>query len=257
MSLVDKVVVITGGGSGMGQFAARQYAQQGSKVAILDVNEAGMSETCEGHTAIHSFRVDVTDLEQMRTAIDSIEADIGPIYRVMNCAAIMPFGKLVEQDPELQAKIMDINWKGLVNITHTALNKMLARNEGEFVSFASMAGLMPILLTGAYAASKAAVVFYTETLYHEHLSSNVKFACVCPPTVATPLLEQARPNWPKMLDAGKGDFLTPGEVIDSVESCIEQGKFWVFPNKDAKIGSLVRRLFPGLIWKQVHKTEGW
>jgi len=85
MSLAGKVVVITGGGSGMGQFAARQYAQQGAKVALLDVNEAGMVETAEGHPEIHSYKVDVTDLEQMRSAIDSIEADVGPIFRVMNC----------------------------------------------------------------------------------------------------------------------------------------------------------------------------
>jgi NAD(P)-dependent dehydrogenase (short-subunit alcohol dehydrogenase family) len=257
MSLANKVVLITGGGSGMGQFAARQYAQQGAKVALLDVNEAGMAQTADGQANIHSYKVDVTDLEQMRTAIDSIESDVGPIFRVMNCAAIMPFGKLVEQDPGLQAKIMDINWKGLVNITNTALNKMLERNEGEFVSFASMAGIIPTLLTGAYSASKAAVMFYTETLYHEHQSSKVQFACVCPPTVATPLLEQARDNWPKMLDAGGSDYLTPADVIGAVEDCLAKDKFMVFPNRDSKIGSFVRRFAPGLIWKQVHKTEGW
>lgn len=256
MSLSGKVVVITGGGSGMGQLAARQYAQQGAKVALLDVNAAGMAITAEGMTNIHSFSVDVTNLDQMRTAIDSIENEIGPIFRVMNCAAIMPFGKLNEQDPALQAKIMDINWKGLVNITHTALNKMLARNEGQFVSFASMAGIIPTLLTGAYSASKAAVMFYTETLYHENKANNVQFACVCPPTVATPLLDQARDNWPKMLDAG-GDYLKPADVINAIEDCLAKDKFMVFPNRDSKIGSFVRRFAPGLIWKQVHTTEGW
>jgi len=134
---------------------------------------------------------------------------------------------------------------------------MLARNEGQFVSFASMAGLIPTLLTGAYSASKAAVMFYTETLHHENLASKVQFACVCPPTVATPLLEQARDNWPKMLDAGGSDYLTPADVINAVEDCLAKDSFMVFPNRDSKIGSLVRRLFPGLIWKQVHKTEGW
>ena len=256
MSLANRVVVITGGGSGMGQFAARRYANEGAKVALLDVNEQGMAQTAEGLQNIQAYRVDITDLSQVRTAVDAIEKDLGPIYRVMNCAAIMPFGKLVEQDPALQVKIMDINWNGLVNIATTTMNKMLPRNEGEFVSFASMAGIMPTLLTGAYSASKAAVVFYTETLYHEHKSSNIKFACVCPPTVATPLLEQARDNWPKMLDAG-GAYLTPVEVIDAVEKGLAKGEFWVYPNKDARRGALARRFIPGLIWQHIHRTEGW
>ena len=256
MSLANKVVVITGGGSGMGQFAARLYAIEGAKVALLDINEKGMAETAEGRNGIHAFKVDITNLKQVSKTIDTIEKDIGPIYRVMNCAAIMPFGKIVEQDPQLQVKIMEINWNGLVNIATTTMNKMLPRNEGEFVSFASMAGIMPTLLTGAYSASKAAVVFYTETLYHENKSSNIKFACVCPPTVATPLLDQARENWPKMLDAG-GDYLTPVEVINAVETNLAKGNFWIYPNKDAKRGSLARRFIPGLIWQHIHKTEGW
>ncbi len=97
-----------------------------------------------------------------------VEAKLGPIDRLYNCAGIMPFGKLVEQDNAVIHRLMAINYGGLVNITQAVLPGMLQRGRGDFVSFASMAGIIPMLLTGAYTATKFAVVAFTETLYHEH-----------------------------------------------------------------------------------------
>ncbi len=253
----SEVYVITGGGSGMGRLAATRYAAQGHKVAILDVNEHGMAETAIESENISIFNCDITDFKQLSTVVNEITTGLGPIYRLINCAAIMPFGKLTEQDEKLQKKIMDINWCGLVNLTRAALPGMLAQGRGEFVSFASMAGIVPILLTGAYSASKAAVITYTETLMHENINSGVKFFCVCPTTVATPLLNQARETaWPKMLDS-TDNYLEPREVLDAVDRGIEKGEFMIYPTKEAKMGARMRRLVPGLLWKQVHKVEGW
>ena len=134
---------------------------------------------------------------------------------------------------------------------------MLQRGRGDFVSFASMAGLIPMLLTGAYTASKFAVVAFTETLYHENMHSGVRFACVCPPAVATPLLQQGKDTaWPKMLDSQSAP-IAPRQVIEAVEECLKKGTFYVLPTRDAKIGAIMRRFAPGLIWKQVHQVEGF
>lgn len=252
-----QVVLITGGGSGMGREAARRFARAGSTVALIDLNTQGMAETAQGLAGIHSWTVDVTDFEAVCAAVKEIESQLGPVERLYNCAAIMPFGKLVEQDNAIIHKQMAINYGGLVNITQAVLPGMLARGRGDFVSFASMAGIIPMLLTGAYTATKFAVRAFTETLYHENRDSGVRFACVCPPAVATPLLQQGRDTaWPKMLD-GTGEPLQPAVVIDAIEECLEKGKFLVLPTRDAKIGALMRRLLPGLIWKQVHDTEGF
>ena len=59
-----------------------------------------------------------------------------------------------------------------------------------------------------------------------------------------------------MLDEA-GPPIAPGTVIDAIESCLNKGKFFVFPTRNAKIGAIMRRLFPGLIWKQVHQVEGF
>jgi NAD(P)-dependent dehydrogenase (short-subunit alcohol dehydrogenase family) len=257
MSDSSNVVLITGGGSGMGREAARRFATAGSAVALFDLNAAGMAETAEGLAGIHSWTVDVTDFEAVCAAVREVEDKLGPVERLYNCAAIMPFGKLTEQDNGIIHKQMAINYGGLVNITQAVLPGMLERGKGDFVSFASMAGIIPMLLTGAYTATKFAVRAFTETLYHENLNSGIRFACVCPPAVATPLLKQGRESaWPKMLES-QGEPIQPKTVIDAIESCLEKGKFFVYPTRDAKIGVFMRRLFPGLIWKQIHQVEGF
>ncbi len=251
-----KVAMVTGGGSGMGQLACRNMAQAGVKVAALDVNENGLNITAEHLDNISKYIVDITDHAAVQRVVEDIEKELGPIDRVFNCAAIMPFGKITEQPAAIQHKMMAINWGGLVNISTTVLPKMIERGNGDFVSFASMAGLIPTLLTGAYSATKAAVTFYNETLYHENINSGVRFASVHPPAVATPLLDQGKDAWPKMLD-DSGDPIEPKEVLDAVEKALDNNVFFVYPNSTSKWGAIFRRLFPSAIWKQVHKVEGW
>lgn len=241
----------------MGREAARRFAGRGAKVVLFDVNTAGMEETADGFGNVHSRTVDVTDFGAVCNAVRDVESNLGPVARLYNAAAIMPFGRLVEQDNAIIHKQMAINYGGLVNITQAVLPGMLDRGRGDFVSFASMAGWIPMLKTGAYTATKFAVRAFTETLYHEHLNSGVRFACVCPPAVATPLLKQGQESdWPKMLD-DTGEPIQPDVVIDAIEACLDKGTFFVYPTRDAKIGVLMRRLFPGLIWKQVHQVEGF
>jgi NADP-dependent 3-hydroxy acid dehydrogenase YdfG len=257
MSESNKLVVITGGGSGMGREAARRFAASGSTVALFDVNIEGMEETAAGFDNVHSWSVDVTDFDAVCAAVKDAEEKHGPVERLYNCAAIMPFGILTEQDNGIIHKQMAINYGGLVNITQAVLPGMLERGRGDFVSFASMAGWIPMLKTGAYTATKFAVRAFTETLYHENINSGIRFACVCPPAVATPLLKQGKESdWPKMLE-DQGTPIEPKEVIDAIEGCLNKGKFFVFPTRDAKIGAFMRRLFPSLIWKQVHQVEGF
>jgi NAD(P)-dependent dehydrogenase (short-subunit alcohol dehydrogenase family) len=258
MAYHGKVALVTGGGSGMGRLAAHQMAATGAQVAIFDVNEAGMQETASGHDNIHAYTVDITDFAAVSAAVSDFEGKHGPLDRVFNCAAIMPFGKLTEQDPGLTNKMMMINYGGLVCITRATLPGMLERGSGDFVSFASAAGLIPGLMMGGYNASKAAVAMYTEVLYHENRDSGIRFACVCPPAVATPLLQQGKDTaWPKLMEMNEGQEITPELVLSAVESDLESGKFWVYVTRQTGFGAWMRRVFPNLVGKNIHKIEGW
>jgi len=252
------VILITGGGSGMGQLAARNFARRGWKVAALDINELGLAETRKGNeSCIETWIADITDARAVNDAVERIESRLGPIHTVYNCAAIMPFGKLTEQDPSLQHKMMAINYGGLVNVVRATMPRMVARRVGVFVSFASLAGVIPVLLTGAYSATKAAVATYTEVLHHENRDSGVHVCCVFPPIVNTPLLKQGKDSaWPKMLE-NQGEPIQPQQVLDKIDKGVARGEYAIYPGKMTRIGVLMRRLFPALVWKQVHQTEGW
>lgn len=256
MAFNGKVAVITGGGSGMGRTWARRLAATGATVAVIDTNEAGINETALGLASVHGFSCDITDADAVKATFDRIEAELGPVDRVANAAAIMPFGRLLDEDPKLTAKVMQVNYGGLVNVTTAVLPRMVARGQGDFISFSSMTGLIPGLLMGAYASSKAAVQFYTEILYHENRDSGVRFCCVCPPAVATPLWKQAEATVVPKLPS-KGETLTPDAVIDEIERCLDAGKFFAYPGKQTRIGVIMRRLFPNFVWRVSHQAEGF
>lgn len=256
MAFTGRLAVVTGGGSGMGQAWARQLAESGATVVLADVNADGMEATTSGCENIHAHIVDITDSDAVKQLFIDIESSYGPVDRVINAAAIMPFGRLVDEDPKITNKVMAVNYGGLVNVATAALPAMLKRGYGDFISFSSMTGIIPGLLMGAYASSKAAVQHYSEILYHENRDSGLRFCCACPPAVATPLWRQAEATVVPKLPS-RGETLTPDEVITEIERCLEDGKPFAYPGKQTRFGVLMRRLFPGVVWKASHDAEGF
>ncbi len=249
-----KLAFVAGGGSGMGQLAARRWAQAGGIVAAADVNEAGLRETVSGHDTIHTRHLDVTHGQAVNLAVKEIESDLGPIERVYNAAAIQPTQLLLEQDLGEIHRVMEINYGGLVNVSLATLPRMLERGYGSLVNFASIAGWIPNMHFGAYNASKFAAVAFTEVLYHENRRRGVQITCVCPPPVDTPLIKQATSN-PKILQTGPAP-MKPEKVLDIIDRAVEKQKFWVFPGAHAGIGWRLRRFFPRLMWWIDHRAEG-
>ena len=255
MAFHGEVALVTGAASGMGRLSCRRLAAAGARVAAVDVNEEGLRETASGSDAIRAYAQDVTELAAVAELVGRVEAELGPVDRVMNAAAIMPTGILMEQDVETIRRIMDINYGGIVALTSAVLPGMLERGRGDVVNFASIAGWAPTLHFGAYNASKFAVVAYTEVLYHENLGKGVRICCVCPPPVDTPLLDQAKSK-PKVLEQA-GKPIEPDEVLDAVEEGLEKGTLFVFPGRGTKFSWWMRRFAPGLVWRMVHRVEGF
>lgn len=254
MAFHGKVALVTGAASGMGRLATRRLASGSAQVAALDVNEAGLRETRGDDERIRTYPVDVTDARAVAEMVRRVEAELGPIDRVLNAAAIMPTDRLMDQDPELVNRIMAINYGGTVNVTYAVLPGMLQRRRGDLVNFASVAGWMPALHFGAYNASKFAVVAFTEVLQHENRTSGVRFACVCPPPVATPLLDQAK-SQPKVLS--QLPPIRPEAVLDAIERDLERGKLMVYPDRNAAITVWLRRHLPRVLWSNIHRVEGF
>jgi NAD(P)-dependent dehydrogenase (short-subunit alcohol dehydrogenase family) len=248
-----RVVVVTGAASGMGRLAARRMAEAGAAVAAFDVNEEGLRETAAGHAAIRIRPLDVSDARAVEEAMTEVRSDLGPVDRVYNAAAIMPTAFLLEQDPQDIHRIMHVNYGGVVNVSKALLPGMIERGRGDLVNFASLAGWIPTPHFGAYNASKFAVVAFTEVLHHENRNRGVRFACVCPPPVRTPLLDQAKSR-PRILD--ERPPIEPEVVLDAIETSLERGRLWVFPGRGSTAAWRLRRFLPGLFWWRLHRIEG-
>jgi NAD(P)-dependent dehydrogenase (short-subunit alcohol dehydrogenase family) len=248
-----RVALVTGAASGMGRLAAQRLAGAGAKVAAFDVDEEGLRQTASGQDGMRCWPVDVSNPSALDAAVAEVEAAFGPVDRVLNAAAIMPTAPLLAQPRETIHRIMEINYGGTVNVTKALLPGMLERGRGDLVNFASLAGWIPTPHFGAYDASKFAVVAFCEVLYHENRGRGVRFACVCPPPVDTPLLDQAT-SQPKFL--AQSPRIRPEQVLDAVERALERGEHFVFPGRGSKLAWRMRRFAPGLVWRRFLELEG-
>lgn len=255
MTFRGNVALVTGGGSGMGQRLCERLAAQGAKVAALDVNAEGLAKTAATSRNITTFPVDVTDRGAVDQVVEKVTADLGAIDRVAAAAAIMPSDALAEMDADLITKVVDVNFNGVVHVTKAVLPQMLERRSGDMVIFASLMGHTPQMYMGAYCASKHAVKVYAETLKWENEGSGIRFVCVCPPAVRTPLIDQMKPNARSFLDVlPESTQLTPDKVIDSIETCLDKGRFWAMPGI-AKPAATYYKLLPRVFWRSSLKLD--
>lgn len=250
MAFYGKVALVTGGASGMGRVAALRLANQGAKVAIVDVNDKTLSKTSEESINIIPFKCDVSDLAQVEKMIVEVEASLGPIDRVTHCAAIMPGQTLKDMPAADITKMMAINYGGTVNMVKTVMPLMEQRGVGDIIMFGSMAGDVLTHNLGAYCASKSATNTFAEVLVHENKQTPLRILLVCPPMVNTPLVDQAVAHGPGSIQGARetGRMASPESIVDAVEKALEKGK-WVVRPGEAGFMVLWRRLFPRLLWR--------
>jgi NAD(P)-dependent dehydrogenase (short-subunit alcohol dehydrogenase family) len=257
IDMSDKVAIVTGGASGMGQITARRLAKQGAKVAIFDVNETGLEDTAAESDNITAFQCDISDLEDVQAKVAQVSSTLGPIELLVHAAALMPSHKLIDHTHEGMEKLFRINYFGTTYMIRAVLPNMMARGSGRIIAFGSIAGIALVPKMGAYCATKAAVNAYVEVLQNEIRGSGVHVHLVCPPAVNTPLVDQTiETDTPgSIIEAKKsGRLADPEKMIDAIEKGVRKGKDIIYP-KEAKLLYLWRALFPKLWWKVVMNFE--
>lgn len=172
-TLQDKVVVITGAGSGMGREIARQAAQQGALLAISDWNADGLAETVDIVKAlgaeVRSDVIDVSDRAAMAQWAVDVVGQFGRVNLVVNNAGVSMTGDFETMSYEEFDWIVGVNLNGVVNGTKEFLPHLIASGDGAVVNISSLFGLVSMPGQSAYNATKYAVRGFTEALREEML----------------------------------------------------------------------------------------
>jgi short-subunit dehydrogenase len=251
MKVDDKVLVVTGAGSGIGREVTLEALRRGAKVAACDINETTLSETARLAAADDRISTHVLNVAD-KAAVEALPAAVverfGAVDGIVHCAGIIqPFVRLKDLDYAAIDRVFAVNWGGTLYLTKTFLPMLLARPEGHIVNVSSMGGFLPVPGQTVYGASKAAVKLFTEGLHSECAGTNVHVTVVFPGAVATNITKNSGVEIPvsgadaekmarKIMPADKAARL----ILDGMQ----RNAYRVMVGSDAKLMDRLYRLSP-------------
>jgi D-xylose 1-dehydrogenase len=195
-SLQDKVVLITGGATGIGASMVGHFAAQGSRVAFLDVDESSAAKLIDAsargkHTPLF-LNCDLTDIAALRGAIQEVEAKLGSVNVLVNNAARDDRHKTSDVTPEYWDERMAVNLRHQFFATQAVAPGMTRSGGGSIINMSSISWIIPSTGLPAYITAKAGIVGLTRTLSRELGEANIRVNCVLPGAIMT---ERQRRLW--------------------------------------------------------------
>jgi len=246
MELTDRVVVVTGGASGIGAALAQRFAEESARaVVVVDRNGDGaqaVAASLQGTEAI-SATLDVTDADATSALIDRLIAQFGRID--LYCAnAGIATGAGLDASAQMWQQSWDINVMGHVHAASALLPHWLERGEGYLVTTASAAGLLTMVGDAPYSATKHAAVAVAEWLSITYGGQGIRVSCLCPQGVRTPMLfgpatdENSAVNSDPLGGSIAAEavlsqgVIEPSEAADAVVEAIRAERFLVLPHPE-------------------------
>lgn len=229
MQLRDKIIVVTGGASGIGQAMCRRFAEDGARaVVVADLNEKGARAVADEIGGL-GIKCDVSVEADVQRVVSLAERHYGPIDLFCSNAGIFfgdgPEGMATSLSNDRWQRMWEVNVLAHVYGARAVLPSMLARGAGYLLQTVSAAGLLSQIGDAAYSTTKHAAIGFAESLAITHGDQGVKVSVLCPQGVATPMLAglESSPQ------AGDG-LLSAEEVAEAVVEGLLAERFLILPH---------------------------
>ena len=259
-NLEQKLVLITGGSSGIGLACAKLLAGMGSHLVLLARDEAKLTAAKreltplrkETSQLIASIQADISDRRAIQQACQEIKSSHGLPDIIINSAGVVHPGECVNLELDLFSWMMEINYHGTVNTIKAFLPEMIERRSGHIVNISSVAGFLAVYGYSAYSASKFAVKGFSDALRIELAPYNIKVSVVFPPDTDTPQLEYENQYKPPVLVASEEGMkpIAPEAVAQAIIKGIIKDRYIITPDPTSTLYfKLVGLLGGGLLYK--------
>ncbi len=226
--ITNKVIVITGASGGLGKEIALQAARRGAQLVLIARNREKLLRVKKeieafSEQAVHIYVCDVADMEAVGRTFSDIHQEIGEIDVLVNNAGFGRFEDALELDlPESKAMI-DVNVLGVISCTKMVLPEMVKRKQGHIINIASQAGKIATPKSSVYAATKHAVLGFSNALRLEMAEHAIYVTTVNPGPIATDFFDIADLSGDYVKNVGKY-MLKPDFVAEKVVGCMLTNK---------------------------------
>ncbi|MBC2657400.1 SDR family oxidoreductase [Pseudomonas sp. MSSRFD41] len=251
-------MMITGAGSGLGREIALRWAREGWRLALSDVNEAGLQETLKrvrqagGDGFVQ--RCDVRDYSQLTALAQACELKFGGIDIIVNNAGVASGGFFSELSLEDWDWQIAINLMGVVKGCKAFL-PLLEQSKGRIINIASMAALMQGPAMSNYNVAKAGVVALSESLLVELAQQEIAVHVVCPSFFQTNLLDSFRGPTPAMkAQVGKlleSSPISASQIADYVHQQVQAGQFMILPHEQGRLAWTLKQHNPQALYAEM------
>ena len=259
--LEKKVVLVTGAAKGIGKATAIEFAKNGSRLILVDIDEDGLKTTAEEikkfGKEVMFVKTDVSDPKSVENLVNKSISKMGRVDVLANIAGILIMAEMKDCDLSDWQKIINVNLWGPIHTVHYLLPHMLKNGSGHIVNMSSGAGFIALPGSIVYGTSKYGVYGFSENLRIELAHYGIGVTVVGPGGVKTDMTQKLVGRGVfTVIDASKQRLMMPEQIAKKIVKAVKKNKFILMPGASMKAVYYVKRISQGFFnfgMKQLYK----